>query len=177
MREFNVTFVKLKPTRQAETTVMRWKAIVAWIKLPSNVPALAIGQSSCATKETQRSRGNNIHRWQWKHYRVLETTLGGPLWVSIRTDHRPVCRCLWKAMDVELSIAAMDCGGWQIWIGSVSEAVLAVLKGPISQSGRPWGTPCGKADSKREQFPGPLLITCPQNPRKWEVIRTYWTVP
>ena len=39
MREFNATFAWVRPNRQARTTVMRWMALVARIKLPSNMAA------------------------------------------------------------------------------------------------------------------------------------------
>ena len=39
MREFNVTFAKVRPNRQAGTTVMRPTALLARMKLPSNMAA------------------------------------------------------------------------------------------------------------------------------------------
>ena len=39
MREFNVTFAYVKPHRQAGTMVMRWVALAARMKPPSNMTA------------------------------------------------------------------------------------------------------------------------------------------
>ena len=42
MREFNATFAKVRPNRQAGTTVMRGMALVARMKHLSNMAALGI---------------------------------------------------------------------------------------------------------------------------------------
>ena len=46
MREFNVTFASVRPNRQAGTTVMRRTALVARMKLPSNMAATGIEPGS-----------------------------------------------------------------------------------------------------------------------------------
>ena len=46
MDELNVTFTKVRPIRQAETTVMRRMALVARMKLPSNMAAPGIEPGS-----------------------------------------------------------------------------------------------------------------------------------
>ena len=40
MTEFNITFAKVRPNRSAGTMVLRMMALVARIKLPSNMAAL-----------------------------------------------------------------------------------------------------------------------------------------
>ena len=46
MREFTITSAKLRPNRQPGTTVMMWMALVARMKLPSNMAALGIEPGS-----------------------------------------------------------------------------------------------------------------------------------
>ena len=46
MREFNATFAQVRPNRQAGTTVMRWTALVARMKFPSNMAAPGIEPGS-----------------------------------------------------------------------------------------------------------------------------------
>ena len=46
MREFNATFALVRPNRQTGTTVMEQKALVARMKLPSNMAAPGIEPGS-----------------------------------------------------------------------------------------------------------------------------------
>ena len=46
MREFNATFAYVRPNRQAGTTVMRWMALVARMKRPSNMAAPGVEPGS-----------------------------------------------------------------------------------------------------------------------------------